>query len=70
MLNSTCAAARLVQLLTYVRCCAGQETYQAPADGEKISVAVDPESKRLQILEPFAKWNGKDLEVSPTASAA
>ncbi|MBC7588683.1 MAG: aconitate hydratase [Chitinophagaceae bacterium] len=37
--------------------------YQAPAtDGSGISVAVDPESKRLQILEPFAPWEGTDLK--------
>ncbi|XP_023172092.2 probable aconitate hydratase, mitochondrial [Drosophila hydei] len=40
----------------------GQDTYSAPpADGSKVKVAVDPKSKRLQILEPFAKWDGKDL---------
>ena len=42
---------------------AGQETYQAPADGDKVQVDVDPNSKRLQILEPFPKWDGKDIEV-------
>lgn len=36
--------------------------YQAPAaDGSNVSVAVDPESKRLQLLEPFAAWEGTDL---------
>ena len=24
---------------------------------------VDPQSSRLQLLEPFKPWNGKDLEV-------
>ncbi|TDG52114.1 hypothetical protein AWZ03_001395 [Drosophila navojoa] len=39
----------------------GQDTYAAPPpDGSKVKVAVDPKSKRLQILEPFAKWDGKD----------
>lgn len=23
---------------------------------------VDPKSNRLQLLEPFKKWDGKDLE--------
>lgn len=41
----------------------GQDTYQAPpADGSSVSVIVDPNSKRLQLLEPFKAWNGKDLE--------
>jgi aconitate hydratase len=36
--------------------------YQAPAeDGSKIDVAVDPESQRLQLLAPFASWEGTDL---------
>ena len=40
---------------------AGEETFQAPpADGSKTSVAVDPSSKRLQLLAPFSKWDGKD----------
>jgi aconitate hydratase len=36
--------------------------YQAPAeDGSNIEVRVDPASDRLQILTPFAPWDGKDL---------
>jgi aconitate hydratase len=36
--------------------------YQAPAkDGSKVEVKVDPSSDRLQLLEPFAAWEGKDL---------
>jgi aconitate hydratase len=36
--------------------------YQAPAkDGSKVQVIVDPESKRLQLLEPFPAWEGTDL---------
>lgn len=36
--------------------------YQAPAkDGSKVQVAVDPNSKRLQLLEPFSAWEGTDL---------
>ena len=41
----------------------GQETYQAPA-GATVAVAVDPASQRLQLLTPFAAWDGKDVEVS------
>jgi aconitate hydratase len=37
--------------------------YQAPAeDGSNVSVAVDPTSKRLQLLDPFAAWEGTDLK--------
>ncbi|MCD6332401.1 MAG: aconitate hydratase, partial [Bacteroidales bacterium] len=36
--------------------------YQEPAkDGSKIEVSVNPESERLQLLQPFEPWNGKDL---------
>jgi aconitate hydratase len=36
--------------------------YQAPArDGSNIEVKVAPDSKRLQLLEPFAAWEGTDL---------
>lgn len=37
--------------------------YQAPAeDGSNIQVVVNPESKRLQLLEPFKAWEGTDLK--------
>ncbi|MBU3743578.1 MAG: aconitate hydratase [Sediminibacterium sp.] len=37
--------------------------YQAPAaDGSQVNVAVDPSSKRLQLLAPFAAWEGTDLK--------
>ena len=37
--------------------------YQAPAeDGSKVEVAVDPKSDRLQLLTPFAPWNGDDYK--------
>lgn len=33
--------------------------FQAPlADGSGVTVSVDPSSSRLQLLEPFAKWDG------------
>ena len=36
--------------------------YQAPAkDGSQVNVSVEPDSKRLQLLEPFAAWNGKNI---------
>jgi aconitate hydratase len=37
--------------------------FQAPAeDGSQVVVAVDPASKRLQLLDPFAAWEGTDLK--------
>lgn len=37
--------------------------YQAPAlDGSRVQVAVSPTSKRLQLLDPFAPWEGTDLK--------
>lgn len=37
--------------------------YQAPAeDGSKVQVEVSPTSKRLQLLDPFAPWEGVDLK--------
>lgn len=36
--------------------------YQAPAeDGASVQVLVSPTSDRLQLLEPFKPWSGKDL---------
>ncbi len=36
--------------------------YQAPAeDGSRVQVAVSPDSDRLQLLEPFQPWDGKNL---------
>jgi aconitate hydratase len=37
--------------------------YQEPAkDGSSLEVVVDPQSKRLQLLEPFEPWQGTDLK--------
>ena len=37
--------------------------YQAPAsDGSSVNVVVDPASKRLQLLAPFAPWEGTNLK--------
>lgn len=37
--------------------------YQAPAeDGSNVDVQVSPDSKRLQLLTPFAPWEGTDLK--------
>ncbi len=40
-----------------------EEGFVAPAkDGLKVKVAVNPKSDRLQLLTPFKKWEGKDIE--------
>jgi aconitate hydratase len=45
---------------------AGNDTFIAPpADGSNIEVIVDPNSDRLQLLEPFDKWNGNDFIFMP-----
>jgi len=36
-----------------------------PTTSDNIQVLIDPNSKRLQLLEPFQKWNGKDFEEIP-----
>jgi aconitate hydratase len=37
--------------------------YQVPAaDGSSVVVEVSPTSNRLQLLDPFAAWNGQDLK--------
>ena len=44
----------------------GETTFQAPpADGSGVEVVVDPSSDRLQLLEPFAPWDGKDYVELP-----
>lgn len=44
----------------------GMNTYQAPpADRSAVSVAVSPTSDRLQLLEPFKAWDGKDAKDLP-----
>ncbi len=36
--------------------------YQAPAaDGSGVVIRVNPDSKRLQLLKPFAPWDGKNI---------
>lgn len=47
---------------------AGEETYQAPAPKEQrasFDVVVSPTSDRLQLLEPFKPWDGKDVVDAP-----
>jgi aconitate hydratase len=49
---------------------ADPDGYQAPA-GRSATVVVSPTSDRLQLLEPFAKWDGKDtIETMPVLCKA
>jgi len=44
----------------------GVDTYQAPpSDGGTLSVDVDPNSQRLQLLTPFSTFDGNDLVDMP-----
>ena len=44
----------------------GENTYQAPPkDRSTVKVSVSPTSNRLQLLEPFQKWNQKDFHQLP-----
>lgn len=44
----------------------GESGYIAPAaDGSKVEVIVSPTSDRLELLVPFAPWDGKDIEDVP-----
>ncbi|KAJ9100651.1 hypothetical protein QFC21_003696 [Naganishia friedmannii] len=44
----------------------GENTFQAPPeDRSSVQVAVNPKSDRLQLLEPFKPWNGKDIIEAP-----
>ena len=36
-----------------------------PDNSDDVEIIIDPDSKRLQRLEPFSKWNGKDFESLP-----
>jgi aconitate hydratase len=44
----------------------GENTFEAPPeDGVTVSVVVDPQSDRLQLLDPFDAWDGKDYVELP-----
>lgn len=44
----------------------GQDTYTAPPkDRAAVTVQVSPTSDRLQLLQPFKPWDGKDAENLP-----
>ena len=45
---------------------AGHATYiDPPADGSGITLAVDPNSERLQLMEPWLAWDHKDFVDCP-----
>ena len=49
----------------------GTNTFTAPpADGSSVVVEVSPTSDRLQLLEPFAAWDGNDLIGMPVLMKA
>ena len=49
----------------------GEDTFVAPpADGGDGEVRVSPDSERLQLLEPFAAWDGNDYENLPVIAKA
>lgn len=44
----------------------GEEGYVAPAEnGDTLTVDIPPTSERLQLLQPFPRWDGKDFEKLP-----
>jgi aconitate hydratase len=44
----------------------GEEGFVAPpAEGSGVEVVVDPDSERLQLLEPFEAWDGHDYVELP-----
>ena len=44
----------------------GEEGFISPAEnGEGLAVDLPPNSERLQLLQPFPKWDGKDFDKLP-----
>ena len=44
----------------------GENTYTAPpSNRSNVQIQVDPKSDRLQLLEPFLAWDGKEFENVP-----
>ena len=49
----------------------GEDTFTAPPDdGSDVTVEVSPTSDRLQLLEPFAAWDGQDYDGLPVLMKA
>jgi aconitate hydratase len=44
----------------------GEEGYDPPAeDGDRVQVEIPPDSERLQLLQPFPRWDGEDFVELP-----
>ena len=44
----------------------GEEGFISPAEnGDRLAVDLPPNSERLQLLQPFPKWDGKDFDKLP-----
>lgn len=44
----------------------GISSYEAPPeDGTGVDLAVDPDSERIQLMEPWPAWDGEDFEDMP-----
>ncbi|MBI3355654.1 MAG: aconitate hydratase, partial [Nitrospirae bacterium] len=44
----------------------GEEGFVAPAEnGDALTVDIPPTSERLQLLQPFPRWDGKDFDRLP-----
>jgi aconitate hydratase len=44
----------------------GEEGYEPPAsDGDSVAVEIRPDSERLQLLQPFPAWDGRDFVELP-----
>ena len=43
----------------------GHEVFVAPTGDDSVEVVIDPDSDRLQRLEPFPAWDGEDLTDLP-----
>ncbi len=44
----------------------GEEGYEAPAENpDAVEVEISPTSERLQLLQPFPRWDGRDFERLP-----
>ena len=44
----------------------GSSSYEAPPeDGSAIELAVDPNSERIQLMQPWPAWDGNDFEDMP-----
>jgi aconitate hydratase len=44
----------------------GEEGFEAPAaDGDRVQVVIPPGSERLQLLQPFPRWDGRDFAELP-----